>query len=106
MPTITGLTAERMQEIIDAVIVDADVVGTHLILTKEDGSTIDAGVVKGDPGVPGAPGGSGIQKVTSFPLAPADGDTIIRTDLSGSPLFVYSPENGWEQSPRMGALTI
>lgn len=43
MPTITGLTAARMQEIIDSTIVDADVSSQHLILTKEDGSTIDAG---------------------------------------------------------------
>jgi hypothetical protein len=149
MATITGLTAARMQEIIDGTIVDADVIGDHLILTKEDGSTIDTGVVKGDPGAPGAPGANasnlgkgaafpggatdgdlfvrtdqagdplykytdgawtisagGLSKVTAFPGAPTDGDVVVRTDLNGSPMFAYSTENGWEQQPRMGAVTV
>lgn len=149
MATITGLTAARMQEIIDGTIVDADIIGDHLILTKEDGSTIDTGVVKGDPGAPGAPGANasnlgkgaafpggatdgdlfvrtdqagdplykftdgawvisagGLNKVTSFPGAPTDGDVIVRTDLNGSPMYAYSTENGWEQQPRMGAVTV
>lgn len=149
MATITGLTAARMQEIIDGTIVDADIIGDHLILTKEDGSTIDTGVVKGDPGAPGAPGANasnlgkgaafpagatdgdlfvrtdqvgdplykytdgawaisagGLSKVTGFPGAPTDGDVVVRTDLNGSPMFAYSTENGWEQTPRMGAVTV
>lgn len=47
MATVNGLTAERMQEIIDATIVDAEIVGNDLILTLYDGSTINAGVAKG-----------------------------------------------------------
>lgn len=47
MATITGLTAAAMQAIRDGVIVDADVVGGHLILTKHDATTFDAGVVTG-----------------------------------------------------------
>src|SRR5436190_16562057 len=46
MPTITGLTADRMQEIIDSTIVDADIVDGNLILAKHDGSTYDAGQTK------------------------------------------------------------
>lgn len=53
MATINGLTAERMQEIIDKTIVDADVVGDNLILTLHDDTTIDAGNVRGEPGEPG-----------------------------------------------------
>jgi hypothetical protein len=53
-----------------------------------------------------AGGGSGLAKVTSFPGSPADGDVVVRTDLNGSPLFAYSTENGWEQQPRMGAVTV
>jgi hypothetical protein len=53
-----------------------------------------------------AGGGSGLAKVTSFPSSPADGDVVVRTDLNGSPLFAYSTENGWEQQPRMGAVTV
>lgn len=49
MATITGLTASRMQEIIDKTIVDANVVSDHLLLTLEDGSTIDAGSVLASP---------------------------------------------------------
>jgi len=137
MATVTGLTAERMQEIIDATITDADIVAGHLILTLHDGSTIDAGPVTpgkgsafpagatdGDIWVrtdqPGDPlyemkdgvwtllgaGGGGLNKVTSFPASPADGDVVVRTDLNGSPMFAYSTENGWEQTPRMGAVTV
>lgn len=99
MATVTGLTAERMQEIIDATIVDADVVGTHLILTKEDGSTIDAGVV-------GSTGG-GITKVTAFPTVPppTDGDMVVRTDQVGDPLYKFT-DGVWELQPRMGAVTV
>lgn len=45
MGTVTGLTAERMDEIIDKTIVDANVVSNNLILSLQDGSTIDAGAV-------------------------------------------------------------
>lgn len=47
MATVTGLTAERMLEIEDNSIVGGEVVGGNLILTKHDGSTIDAGPVVG-----------------------------------------------------------
>jgi hypothetical protein len=143
MATITGLTAARMQEIIDSTIVDADVIGDNLILTKDDGSTINAGSVRGPQGLPASnlgkgsafPGsptdgdlfvrtdqvgdplykftdgawaaaGGGLNKVTGFPASPQDGDVVVRTDLNGSPMFAYSTENGWEQTPRMGAVTI
>lgn len=44
MATVTGLTAARMLEIEAASVVDGDINGSgHLILTKHDGSTIDAG---------------------------------------------------------------
>lgn len=91
MPTITGLTAERMQEIIDATIVDANVVGDNLILTKEDGGTIDAGDVRGPAGL-----GGGVLKSTAFPTdpAPTDGDLVVRTDLDDDPLFKYT-DGAW-----------
>ncbi len=54
MATVTGLTAARMQEIIDATIVDASIVGDNLILELYDSSTIDAGDVRGPQGVAGA----------------------------------------------------
>ena len=45
MATITGLTSERMQEIVDKTLVGASIVSNELILELEDGSTIDAGSV-------------------------------------------------------------
>lgn len=66
MATVTGLTAERMQEIIDKTIVDADVIGDNLIFTLDDGSTIDAGNVRGPAGSSSS-GGSGIRVNTLTP---------------------------------------
>lgn len=60
MATVTGLTAERMQEIEDAVIVDADVVDGNLILTKNDGTTVNAGSVIGPTGPAGPTGVGGL----------------------------------------------
>ena len=46
MPTVTALTAARTLDIENAQIVSAEIDGSgHLILTKFDDSTIDAGVV-------------------------------------------------------------
>lgn len=56
MATVTGMTAERMLAIEAASVVDGDVVGDNLVLTKHDGSTIDAGDVRGPAGAAGAPG--------------------------------------------------
>lgn len=60
MATVTGLTAERMQEIIDDTIIDANIVGDNLILLKHDASIIDAGSVRGPIGVTGATGDLGM----------------------------------------------
>lgn len=61
MATVTGLTAERMQQIIDKTIVDANVVSDNLILVLDDGSTIDTGNVRGPQGIQGAQGNTGAQ---------------------------------------------
>jgi hypothetical protein len=53
MATVTGLTADRMLEIEAASVVDGDIVAGELILTKFDGSTINAGPVTGPPGPQG-----------------------------------------------------
>ena len=50
MATVTGLTAVRMLEIEAESVVDGEIIGGHLILSKHDGSTIDAGPVLGPPG--------------------------------------------------------
>ena len=48
--TVTGFTADRMQEIEDAAIVDANVVADDLIMTRHDASTFNAGNVRGPVG--------------------------------------------------------
>ena len=60
MATVTGLTAERMLEIEAASVVDGSVVGGHLILTKHDGTTVDAGPVTGPAGPVGPTGTGGL----------------------------------------------
>lgn len=60
MATVTGLTAARMVQIEAASVVDGDVVGGNLILTKHDGSTINAGSVVGPTGPQGPQGVVGI----------------------------------------------
>ncbi len=80
MATITGLTAERMQEIEDACIVAGGVVVDDLILTKHDGSTINAGNVRGPQGIQGIQGIQGPawspSVVTSLPGSPTDGQEV------------------------------
>jgi hypothetical protein len=83
MATITGLTAERMQEIIDSTIVDAEIVGDNLILEKYDATTIDAGDVRGPQGVPGAT--FTVCTSTTRPLGlgvPDEGLAIYETDTN------------------------
>lgn len=55
MATVTGLTADRMLAIEGASVIDGEMVGDHLILTKHDGTQIDAGVIVGPPGPAGPP---------------------------------------------------
>lgn len=61
MATITGLTAARMLEIEGDSIVDGEIIGGKLILTKHDGTTVDAGPVVGPAGPSGPPGPAGGQ---------------------------------------------
>jgi microcystin-dependent protein len=56
MTTVTGFTAARMLEIEAASVVDGEIVGDDLILTKFDASTINAGDVRGPQGDTGAAG--------------------------------------------------
>lgn len=79
MATVTGLTAARMLAIEAASVVGGTVDGSgHLILTKHDGSTIDAGSVIG----PTGPSGGAYTICTSGtrPGSPSDGLAIYETD--------------------------
>lgn len=67
MATVTGLTADRMLEIEAASVVDGDIVGDNLILTKHDGSQVNAGNVRGPAG-PQGPVGSDLTVLSSVPV--------------------------------------
>ena len=67
MTTVTSLTADRMLAIEAASVVDGDVIGGNLILTKHDGSQIDAGPVQGPAG-PQGPIGQDLQVLNSVPV--------------------------------------
>lgn len=67
MATVTGMTAERMLAIEAASVVDGDVVGDNLILTKHDGTQINAGSVRGPAG-PQGPVGSDLAVLTAVPI--------------------------------------
>lgn len=83
MGTVTGLTADRMIAMENATVVDGDIVGDNLVLKTRDGTSIDAGSVRGPIGPPGI-NGSGFVVCTSTTrpvLAPADeGKAIYETD--------------------------
>lgn len=53
MATVNGLTAERMQEIIDATIIGAHITGDDLILELHDATEVNAGAVRGPQGIQG-----------------------------------------------------
>lgn len=57
MATITGLTAERMLEIEGSSVISGEIINDHLILTKFDGTTIDAGELPPGPTGPAGPAG-------------------------------------------------
>src|SRR5882762_851012 len=76
---VTGLTAARTQEIVDASVVSGSVDGSgHLILHTHDGGTVDAGDVIGPQGDPGPTG----------PVSPAPTGSVI---MFGS----VTPPSGW-----------
>lgn len=64
MATVNGLTAEYMQEIVDEVVVSGTVVGDELVLEHHDGSTTNAGNVRG----PAGSGGGGFEMSQTFAI--------------------------------------
>lgn len=72
MAVVTGMTASRMLEIENSSVVDGDVVAGNLILSTRGGSTIDAGSVIGPPGADGA---IGVDGLSAYEIAVANGYT-------------------------------
>lgn len=102
MATIDGLTAERMQEIINGMMASASVDPTthHLILTLHDGTALDLGNVQGPAGAAGADGSGGITaavasyycqtgvSLTSSPTTLSTYDIVLDT-------AVFTPTGGF-----------
>lgn len=83
MATVTGLTKARMEEIEAASVVGGLVDGSgHLILSRFDASTIDAGSVIGPTGPTGPAATNGVVICTSGtrPGSPSEGNVIYETD--------------------------
>lgn len=85
MATITGMTSEAMQAIVDGTVASGSVNGSgHLILTKHDGTTVDAGSVIGPQGPAGTNGtngtnGSAYSLDQQATLNPTAGDVNINS---------------------------
>jgi microcystin-dependent protein len=108
MAEVTGLTAAAMQAIADSMIVSGSVDGSgHLILTKQDSSTVDAGDVIGPTGATGAtgptaPAPTGAVMMFASATPPTgwllcDGSAVSRTTYSDLFALVgtsYGPGNG------------
>ncbi len=91
MAIITGLTAARMAEIEDSIVVDGSIVGNNLILEKNDGSTINAGDVRG-------PSGPTPSYVTTLPGAPTDLQEVYFQTTAMAALGIV-----WHAKYRQGA---
>lgn len=83
---ITGLTATRMLAIEASSVVSGAVVGNNLILTKHDGSTINAGNVRGAQGVPGDVDRASVQTITGAKTFSSK--VTITTSVNGSALRI------------------
>lgn len=77
MATVSSLTAERMLAIEAASVVDGEIVGDNLILTKHDGSQIDAGDVRGPQGDVG-PIGTDLSVISNTQVFDVGVDSQIR----------------------------
>lgn len=85
MATVTGYTAARMKAIEDSAVVDGSVVSSDLILTRYDGSTINAGNVVGPQGPSGTTGGIADAPIDTNPYMRKNG-AWTRSEVSLAPV--------------------
>lgn len=70
MATVTGLTSERMLDIEGKSVIAGNVQGDNLILTKHNGTTANAGNVRGPVGPPGPQGNASTVPGPAGPVGP------------------------------------
>jgi hypothetical protein len=99
MATVSGLTKERMLAIEASCIVSGAVdLSNHLILTRQDGGTIDAGYVKGDPADLPNRLNNGGQTTSDWNLAVEPGFYTSAVGATNSP----DPSKSWSGLVRVG----
>lgn len=111
MATVTGLTAARMLEIEGASVVGGEVdLDGDLILTKHDGSEINAGAVVGPQGPAGPAGPAGhtvhrcaLLRNTTQQVLPADSwQTILWPSAENDPYGMHADGSGDIVIPSVG----
>lgn len=111
MATVTGLTAARMQEIEDASVVGGEVdLDGDLILTKHDGSEINAGAVVGPAGPTGPAGPAGhtvhrcqlLRNTTQQAMAADSWQTVLWPSAEHDPYGMHADGSGNIVLPSVG----
>lgn len=102
MATVTGYTAQRMQQIEDESIVDGNVVSGELILVQRNGTTINAGNVVGPQGATGTTGGIAEAPSDDIPYSRRNGAWVPeRAHQAPSDDRLYALRNGtWTRIDR------
>lgn len=102
MATVTGYTAQRMQQIEDESIVDGNVVSGELILVQRNGTTINAGNVRGPQGDTGTTGGIAEAPTDDIPYSRRNGAWVPeRAHQAPSDNRLYALRNGtWTRIDR------
>lgn len=94
MATVTGLTAERMAEIVAASIMSGEVVGNDLILTRYDEATVNAGNVRGPQGLQGIQGVDGADGAPGPEGPPGDLYPRATANITTASLLTDASESG------------
>lgn len=103
MATVTGFTAERMQNIEDATVVDGNIVGDDLILITNDATEINAGSVRGPQGIQGPIGEVSDAELTAAIAAAHATGAIDGDQLASNAVTTSKILNGAVTNAKLGA---
>lgn len=113
MGTITGFTATRLLQLEADTVIGGHVAGDSLILEQHDGSTIDAGSVRGPQGIQGVPGEGFLPfgDIAAFVGTPLiqGGVQSVTTNGAGDFTLTFDlpfPTAGWFAIPVIQSITI